>query len=161
MKRIAVDGLEHLRSKYGICLIGYAIMPDHVHVLLYPHARECDTPVAISDLLRDYKQYVAFHGKQRLREYWREHRRLWSEPLNRWAEGELGRQSIWNKRGYDFNIDRNETLLVKLDYCHKNPMTRGLVQRAEDWPWSSYRYYELDDRSVIVMDWDGQWPIIW
>ena len=87
--------------------------------------------------------------------------RLWSEPLNRWASGALGRQTIWNARGYDFNILRREALVTKLDYCHKNPVTRGLVERPEEWPWSSYRFYELGDATVLKMDWDGAWPIIW
>jgi putative transposase len=51
-------------------------------------------------------------------------------------------------------------LRTKLDYIHKNPITRGLVDRAEEWPWSSYRFYELGDSSLIAMDWDGSWPIV-
>ena len=54
-----------------------------------------------------------------------------------------------------------QVLREKLDYCHKNPLTRGLVDRADDWRWSSYRYYELGDESVLRMDWDGGWPIVW
>ena len=49
----------------------------------------------------------------------------------------------------------------KLDYCHKNPLTRGLVDDPADWKWSSYRFYEFGDRSVLPMDWDGSWPIEW
>lgn len=26
--------------------------------------------------------------------------------------------------------------------------------------WIGYRYYELDDDSMIQMDWDGSWPIV-
>ena len=33
--------------------------------------------------------------------------------------------------------------------------------RAEQWAWSSYQYYELDDDSIIRIDWDGSWPICW
>jgi len=40
-------------------------------------------------------------------------------------------------------------------------VTRGLVERPEEWPWSSYRFYELGDATVLKMDWDGAWPIIW
>ena len=29
----------------------------------------------------------------------------------------------------------------KVEYIHLNPVTAGLVQRAEDWPWSSVRDY--------------------
>ena len=58
-------------------------------------------------------------------------------------------------------IQDMDTLIEKLNYCHKNPITRRLVERPEDWHWSSYRYYELKDSSVLPMDWNGSMPIMW
>ena len=80
--------------------------------------------------------------------------------LDRWANGE-GPKPFWKTRAYDFNITAEDTFHKKLDYIHKNPVTRGLVDRAEQWRWSSYRDYEIDDRSPLAMDWDGAWPIEW
>ncbi len=161
MKRIVADGLRVLQERFKVCLVGYVIMPEHVHVILYPHARGSDAPVPISKLSHAFKKHVGFHGKQRLREIWRAHGKLWSEPLNAWANGNKKDQSIWNVRGYDFNVRRHKALRQKLDYCHKNPITRSFVVRAEDWAWSSYRYYEFGDETVLKMDWDGAWPIEW
>ncbi|MCH7687927.1 MAG: hypothetical protein IH899_14815 [Planctomycetes bacterium] len=31
----------------------------------------------------------------------------------------------------------------------------------QDWRWSSYRFYEMHDPSVLVMDWGGRGPIVW
>ena len=161
MKTIVMAALGRLQAKFGICIVGYVVMPDHVHILLYPHARACDEPTNISTLLMAFKHHVGFHGKAWLRNYWKAHRRLWSKPLTDWACDHEKNEPIWNTRGYDFNIHGRDKLTEKLDYCHKNPITRGLVDRAEDWHWSSYRYYELDDRSVLSMNWDGGWPIVW
>lgn len=63
-------------------------------------------------------------------------------------------------RGYDFNFDRQKTLLEKIDYCHENPVMRGLVKPPKSRRWSTYRYYKLDDSSVTNMDWDGSWPLV-
>ena len=161
IKQVAIDGLDHMRKKHGICLMGYVVMPEHVHVLLYPHRRGSEAPVPVSDLLRDFKQFVGFYGKERLRDYWRGYGRLWSDPLNDWALGKLGEQAFWNPRGHDFNIDRHETLLEKVDYSHNNPVKRGLVAAAADWKWSSYRFFEMRDRSTLAMDWKGEYPIDW
>jgi len=161
MKRVVIEGLQRLRDDFRICLIGYVVMPEHVHVVLYPHPAGEDSPITTSRLLHAFKKHVGYHGKEALRGLWKRWGRLWSEPLNCWAHGEFDRQSIWHTRGYDFNIDRHETLLEKLEYCHKNPVTRELVDHPEQWAWSSYRFYEHDDRSVLDMDWDGQWPIDW
>ena len=161
MRRVVIEALRMLQQRFGICLIGYVVMPEHVHVLLFPHARGEDTPLPISRLLHRFKQHVGFYGKQRLRQIWREHGRLWSEPLNEWATGPRDEQTVWTTRGYDFNITEHKALLTKLDYCHKNPVTRVLAERPEDWPWSSYRFYEFGDSSLLAMDWDGAWPIVW
>jgi hypothetical protein len=48
-------------------------------------------------------------------------------------------------------------MVAKLDYCHANPVARGLVNRPEDWMWSSYRFYENMDKTLLQMDWDGDW----
>ncbi len=161
MKRVAVEGLRAIQEKFGICLVAYVVMPEHLHVVLYPHAKGDDRPIPISKLWHIFKRHIGFHGKACLRDVWRRDGKLWSEPLNEWAQGGQGHQTVMETRGYDFNIDREETLLEKIEYCHKNPVTRGLVDHPKDWPWSSFRFYEEDDRSVLPMDWDGCWPIVW
>jgi putative transposase len=161
LKQVVIDALRMLRQRFGICLIAYVVMPDHLHVVLYPHPRGNSQPVRISTLLHAFKKHVGFHGKAKLRSLWRRRGELWSAPLNDWAVGRLEKRIILVPRGFDFNTFKPETLIEKVDYCHRNPLTRGLVEHAEDWPWSNYRYYELDDASVLAMDWDGSWPIEW
>lgn len=161
LKQAVIEGLALLQEKHGICLVAYVVMPEHVHVILFPHRRGEDEPVPISTLLHAFKRYVGQRGKEGLRDIWRREGKLWSEPLNAWAHGDFDKQSIWTPRGYDFNITNDKTLHQKIDYCHKNPVTRGLVSRPEDWRWSSFRFYELGDRSLMSMDWDGAWPIVW
>ena len=50
------------------------------------------------------------------------------------------------------NIWSEKKQLEKLDYMHSNPVTRKLVDRPGDWPWSSWRFYFLEDTSLIAMD---------
>jgi hypothetical protein len=136
-------------------------MPEHLHALVYPHRRGHDVPVPIGDILQTFKQYLGRHGKGRLRDVWRRQGQLWSAPLNRWANGAFAKREVMNTRGYDRNIFTEHDLREKLDYCHKNPITRGLVPNAVEWKWSSFRFYEFGDRSVLAMDRDGAWPIQW
>ncbi|HOB75295.1 MAG TPA: hypothetical protein PKG54_12310 [Phycisphaerae bacterium] len=161
LKQVVVDGLRLLQRKFDVCLIAYVIMPEHLHVMLLPHRRGCGTPTPIWRLLHAFKTHVGFHGKAVLRDCWRKHGRLWSAPLMNWALDPESKKLILYGRGYDFNITEIDTLLEKLNYCHHNPVKRGLVDHPKDWAWSSYRFYEHDDRSVLAMDWDGRWPIVW
>lgn len=161
MKRVVIDALRTLQMRLGVCLLGYVMMPEHLHVLVYPQRRGDVAPIPIATVLQALKQYVGEHGKSRLREIWRRKGRLWSEPLNRWARGEFHKQQILYARGYDRNVFTQDELYQKLDYCHKNPVTRGLVADAAHWRWSSYRFFEYGDRSPLPMDWDGGWPVEW
>jgi len=161
MKRLVVDGLRLLQTDLKVCLIAYVVMPDHVHFIVLPHARATAEPIPISVVLHRFKKHVGIEAKACLRRIWRRKGRLWADPLNQWATGAYPRQVVLNTRGYDFNITEHGTLLEKIDYCHKNPITRGLVESPEQWRWSSYRFYERNDRSLLSMDWDGAWPIEW
>ena len=38
------------------------------------------------------------------------------------------------------------------DHMHNNPLKRGLVSAPGDWPWSSWRFYFLQDASILRMD---------
>jgi putative transposase len=48
---------------------------------------------------------------------------------------------LWEERYHDFNVFTNEKRTEKLRYLHRNPVARGLVDRAEDWKWSSFLAY--------------------
>ncbi len=59
---------------------------------------------------------------------------------------------IWQRRFYDMNIWTEKKRLEKLSYMHGNPVKRGLVASPEQWAYSSFRFYYLEDASVLAMD---------
>lgn len=50
------------------------------------------------------------------------------------------RKQFWQVRYYDFSILTTGKQREKLRYIHRNPVVRGLVEKPEDWQWSSYRH---------------------
>jgi putative transposase len=48
-------------------------------------------------------------------------------------------------RFYDFNVWPTKKRVEKLRYMHRNPVKRGLADSPEEWRWSSYRFYLLDE----------------
>jgi hypothetical protein len=59
---------------------------------------------------------------------------------------------LWQRRSYPFNVYSEKKRLEKLDYMHNNPVKRGLVSSPGDWAWSSWRFYYLQDTSLLAMD---------
>jgi len=48
---------------------------------------------------------------------------------------------FWMKRYYDFNVYSQPKIAEKVHYMHLNPVVRRLVERPEQWEWSSFRTY--------------------
>ena len=59
------------------------------------------------------------------------------------------RRAFWQARSYDFNVWTTKKRVEKLRYMHRNPVKRGLVSTPEQWRWSSYRFYLLDEAGPV------------
>ena len=163
-----VETMKVVRDKLQIRWLGYVVMPEHVHLVVLPQAVGASEPVPISLVLHDLKGLSGRACKEALRECWRRRGSLGTTALDAWATGSVPhpgrvgdrpRKRFWKERGYDFNVLDENKVLEKLQYLHANPVRRGLVERADQWLWSSYRFYELGDDTMIAMDWDGGVPI--
>ena len=54
--------------------------------------------------------------------------------------------------GFDRNVIRPDTLMSMIDYVHMNPVRRGLVEKSEEWKWSSATWYSGAGEPFIVPD---------
>jgi len=62
---------------------------------------------------------------------------------------------FWQARYYDFLVHNDEKRIEKLRYMHRNPVARGLVEKPEDWPWSSFRHYATGVEGAVEIE--SQW----
>jgi putative transposase len=115
-------------------IIAFVLMPEHVHLLVYPDAEAA----GIDELLKAIKRPFSFRIKQllvqsksRLLERLTIRQRPGVTTFRFWQEGP----------GYDRNLTHAKSVLQAIDYLHNNPVRRGLVDRAVDWRWSSARHY--------------------
>jgi len=56
---------------------------------------------------------------------------------------------VWQHQFWDRFVRHAQEFRDRLEYMHRNPVAAGLVERAEDWRWSSYNNFALD-RSVVA-----------
>lgn len=62
------------------------------------------------------------------------------------------KRPFWQRRYYDFNIWNRAKTTEKLRYIHRNPVRRGLVEKPEDWPWSSFRHYATGEVGIVEIE---------
>ncbi len=59
---------------------------------------------------------------------------------------------FWQARYYDFNVWTEKKHVEKLRYIHRNPVARGLVEKPEEWLWSSFRHYATGAEGAVEIE---------
>jgi len=138
---ILLEELRFYGKKYDFVLMGYVIMPNHVHLLLW-WDKEKKPGLSVSKIMQGLKGATARRIIDLVQDKGLE-RMLQSTHRN--ADSKSRRRNLryrlWQPGFYDFNIYNEEKLLEKLDYIHGNPVRAGLALSSRDYDWSSYREY--------------------
>jgi len=122
--RLYRDLLAEAAAKAGAAVWAYCLMPNHVHVILTP--RDGDgLRRSFAELHRRYTRHI------NARNGWTGH--------------------LWQARFGSVAMDEDH-LIAAVRYVSLNPVRACLVDRAEDWPWSSVRAHlgRRDDAVVTV-----------
>ena len=123
--------LNQAKDRLEFKLYAWVLMPEHFHLLVRPASPD----QTMSQILRGIK---AGFAKLMIRR-WRE---LDASILER-IQDDSGTHRFWQAGGgYDRNITSELELIEKIGYIHRNPVTRGLVERPVDWVWFSALWYE-------------------
>ena len=141
-RRWLIEALHDSREKQSFELWAYVIMPEHVHVLLFPQ----DPTYQIKRVLQSIKQPVM----RRALNYLRQTNPAWIERLRPSSGAQP--HFLQPGGGYDRNATQPETAWKIVDYIHLNPVKRGLVGHAAEWAWSSARWYEGQGEILLPMD---------
>ena len=139
-----LQALELGRKQKKYDLWAYVIMPEHVHVVLWPHHG-----VKISDILTTVKQSVSKRGLLWLKKHAPEFLD-WLKDVQ--PNGRVISRFWQRGGGYDRNLRSVDDVHAKIEYVHLNPVRRGLVDRAEDWAWSSFRAWQSGQDLPIAID---------
>lgn len=126
-----LDSLEKARAKHGFDLWARVIMPEHVHLLIWPRQGNSKT----DKVLASTKKPVGYKAIEFLKEE---------------APAFLERLTVENKNrtyhrfwqvgpGHDKNLHEPEAIHSAVEYIHANPVRRNLATNSTDWPWSSAR----------------------
>ena len=139
---IVVNAIYKTRMTHGFALLGYVIMPEHVHLVLWP-PEVMNLGTVVGEIKRSAAREILSHLSQ-----------MGSQVLDRLTVGRnsVERRVVWQRRCYDHNCRSESSVWEKVEYCHQNPVKRGLVKYAEDWEWSSCRWYNGHRDVPLQMD---------
>lgn len=104
--------LDRAARRRPVRLIGYALMPNHWHLVLWPEAA------------RDLSQFL-------------HHLTTLHASRFRYLAGTTGAGHVYQGRFRSTSVDSETHYLNTLLYVEANPLRARFVARAEDWPWTS------------------------
>ena len=122
-KPLELPNIMYKNNNRIFSLLAYCIMPDHYHLLIKLNSDYAFTQY-MNNLESSYSHY-------------------YNKLNNR-------RGPLWQSRFRSSHIKNDETLLHVHRYIHLNPTTAGIVEKPDDWPWSSYNYYLTDNNAFLV-----------
>ena len=149
--QIFADSLQTVKEKYPFKIIGYVIMPDHVHLIVNPVG--CDIEVIGKEL----KGISA----NRTINWLKENEYFSSLEKLKLKKTEKRNHSfcVWQKKVKSVDLWSHKFILQKLNYVHLNPVRANLCDHPAKWKWSSYNAYLLktDTEIPIKPDRKGYW----
>ena len=121
--------LERTRARHQARVYAYVLMPEHVHLLINEPPR-----ILLAQFLKAVKQITS--------------RKLRGT-----------REKLWQDRYYDSSARGEAARSEVIRYIHRNPVKRGLVEKPEDWAWSSFRHYAFGAKGTVEIE--SHWTTFW
>jgi putative transposase len=123
-----LQALEQTRRRFEMCVFGYVLMPEHIHLLV-------SEPAAGS--LPSFMQIL---------------KRKVSTQARRQVASTAEMPHFWQERYFDHNVRNHEGFVTQLRYIHRNPVKRGLCAKPQDWKWSSFGAWAVGEDGVVEVE---------
>ncbi len=133
-----MEVLAEAHQRTAMRTLGYCIMPNHWHMVLWPH-EDGD--------LSSFMAWVTLTHTQR-----------WHA-----AHGTTGTGPLYQGRFKAFPVQADDHFLIVCRYVERNALRAGLVERAEDWPWCSLSRPrdETAELRIPLSSWPVERPLDW
>ena len=123
-------------------------MSNHLHLIV--SALE---GFELSGIIRDFKKFTLAEIIRSIESNTGESRRNWMLWMFKSAAKKNSKNvhyQFWQRNFQPKQLESNKFMEEKLNYIHQNPVAAGLVDRAEDYNYSSARNYEGEEGYLEV-----------
>nr|WP_240907023.1 transposase [Paludisphaera rhizosphaerae] len=140
-----IEAIEAARDSHRFHLWAYVLMPEHVHLLIYPITTEYSIGAVLTSLKQPVAKRALLFVRQNAPDFL-------PRMLDRQPNGKESHRFWQRGGGYDRNAWEPRSVWEMIDYIHANPVRRGLCDRPEDWEWSSASGYMGSESPRLRLD---------
>ncbi len=146
---ILIETLKQSRSIHGANLYAFAVLPNHMHIIV------CPGPKGLSAFVQTWKSNSTKNVRAMLlRQYSQEPQRRDVAAADEKGARECALQECtgWQKSFFDERIRDGRQYSAAIGYVHGNAVKHGLCREVLDWPWCSLHFSHLVD-AMDVWTW--------
>lgn len=146
---IVLDCLTFCRKEKGLLIFAYVVMTNHLHLVLQSDSKSTFT---LSEILRDFKKYTANTILEAIQNE-KESRRDWLMYMFKYyAKYQVNNRNFqfWQHDNHPFALYSEKMIWQKVNYIHENPVRAGIVDKPEEYLYSSARNYKRDNKNCIM-----------
>lgn len=152
-KDIIIDSFKYSIENKGFQIFAYVIMSNHIHLIAQSSEGQ------LSENIRDIKKFTSrkiietIHDIPESRKTWMLNKFKFNASHHRTNRN----YQVWTHENHAIILYSNEFIKQKIEYIHDNPVRAGIVEKPEDYLYSSARNYaSLEapiDIPVLVLPW--------
>ncbi len=124
---IVLESLRHCQKKKGLKIYAWVLMTNHIHAIISSDGEP------LSDIIRDFKKFTATQVVNAIASNPRESRKHWLL----WLLKNEGSIAFWQDGYHAEEIYSRDFFDSKLNYIHLNPVRAGIVEKEEEYLYSS------------------------
>lgn len=150
-KLLIVNSLKFCMENKGLTVFAWCLMPSHLHCIC-----RADGELTLSDILRDFKTFTSKNLVTQVYEEGESRRKWLLDKFSEACSHLKGKRNykVWQDGNMAKEIYSTSFMYEKLEYIHNNPVKDLIVEKPEDYLFSSARNYAgLDSlMDVFVLD---------
>ena len=135
---ILIDSIKYCQANKGLLMHCWCIMSNHVHMISSAINND------LSDILRDFKKFTSKEIVKAIQNNKHESRREWMLKIFKESGEANSRNSenqFWRQDNQPQELYSPAFIFQKINYIHNNPVEAGIVEKPEEYLYSSARDY--------------------
>lgn len=132
------NAFKTVKNKHPFDIDAVVILPDHFHIVMTLPPNDAN----YSTRIKLIKYYFSLNVQKTDEEY---------ISKSRLSKSERG---IWQRRFWEHQIRDETDYFHHVNYVHINPLKHGLVNRVQDWQYSSFHHYVKN--GIFDINWAGE-----
>jgi len=146
---ILLESIRYCQNEKGLILYAWCIMSNHVHLMAAAKDNN------LSDILRDFKKFTSKQIIAAIQKNEQESRKEWMLSIFK-QQGEKNSRNtgyqFWRQDNQPKECYSPEFSGQKLNYIHNNPVEAGIVEKPEDYLYSSARSYHQNKQALLEIE---------